>query len=560
MTALSSGAPIDGATVTVLTPQGKQVFVGMTTADGILTIPGSATLKPQTAAAGRGGEDDWANYRSQRLIAIVEKANDLAIVDGNWSNGIQLWNFGVTEDRRGGATRIRGFIQSDRGLYRPGETVFFKGIAREVGLHSPPRVPAGKAAEIEIEDSRGQTVLTTRSKLSSFGGFAFELPLGADATVGDYYVRAKLGGQVFREKFSVEEFRPATFEIKLASATASPKPGERLTFELGAKYLFGAPASEAKVEWSLRKRAHRVAFKGFDQYTFSANPRDWWWDESADDYGEFLADGTGETDAQGHLAIEARDGATSFAGPVDYILSANVTDEADQTMGKSALVTAHKTGFYLGMHANEFVQAVGMPFGVNLVALAHEGARVATRAKLSFIRTVATCSWNDVGSRSFERCDSAEKVMFVRDVSIANAGSHVERIYPTEPGNYIVKAEAKDAAGNPVIVASEIWVIGKGEAFWSGDEGDRMTLVASKPVYQPGDKARLVAQTNLVKPTALITVERDGIIEARVQKLASASEGIELAIADAWAPNVYASVALVSGRRGVGDKHRPLFK
>jgi len=35
-------------------------------------------------------------------------------------------------------------------------------------------------------------------------------------------------------------------------------------------------------------------------------------------------------------------------------------------MGKSVIVTRTKTSLYLGMHANEYVQAVGMPFGVNL--------------------------------------------------------------------------------------------------------------------------------------------------------------------------------------------------
>ena len=113
--------------------------------------------------------------------------------------------------------------------------------------------------------------------------------------------------------------------------------------------------------------------------------------------------------------------------------------------------------------------------------------------------------------------------MLERDVDIAAAGSHTERIYPTEPGDYIVRVTATDDAGRTVTAASEIWVIGKGEAWWSGDDSDRMTLVASKPSYRPGDVARLVAQANLRAPTALVTVERDGILDARVTKLASAS-------------------------------------
>ena len=45
-----------------------------------------------------------------------------------------------------------------------------------------------------------------------------------------------------------------------------------------------------------------------------------------------------------------------------------------------------------------------------------------------------------------------------------------------------------------------------------------------------------------------------------MRTLASASQGVELTIKDAWAPNVFAAVALVSGRQGAGDKHRPQFK
>jgi alpha-2-macroglobulin len=561
VTSLSSAAPVADAKVTVFDTTGKQVWTGATDAEGLARIPGSAVLKKQPARqAPEDAYEYWDTYQSQRLIAVIEKAGDTAIVDGNWSNGIQTWNFGVTEDRTGGATKIRGFIQSDRGLYRPGERVHFKGIGREISMGRPPRVPAAKKVDVEIQDSRGETVMQKAVKLSAFGGFAFDHALPADATLGDYYVRAKLGDQVFREKFSVEEFRAATFELALKSSSAQPRPGQALAFQLDAKYLFGAPVGEARVEWRLRKRDHAVQFPGYESYSFTADPRFWWWRYHDRDYGEHVAEGEGTTDARGRLTITARDDQKKFTGPIDYILSANVTDEADQTMGKSVIVTAHKTSLYLGLFANEYVQAVGMPFGVNLVALKPDGSRAAAKAKLTFTRTEYTCTYTDAGVRSFANCTSSEKKVLEREISIANAGSHTERIYPTEPGSYVVKIEAKDDRGNNVVAASELYVIGKGEAFWSGDEGDRMTVIASKPSYKVGETARLVAQANLAKPTALITIERDGVMEARVKQLGSASEGVELTIADAWAPNVYASVALVSGRQGPGDAQRPKFK
>lgn len=571
VTSLSTGLPVAGAKVTVLTPQGKVVHTGQSDERGVVMVPGSAVMKAQSSpndpGTGDGGEFegqyDWDNYRSQRMFAVVEKGDDTAVVDGNWSNGIQIWNFGFPEERRGGKVVMRGFIQSDRGLYRPGEQVHFKGLIRVITAGKPPRVPQKRSpVAVTIEDSRGQVVFTGQSPMSAFGGFSFDFQLAAEASVGDYYVSAATAGQIFRERFSVEEFRTATYEVKAAALTKDPRPGDKVTFAVDARYLFGAPVAGAKVEWSLQKRSHRLRFPGYDEYSFSSSPSDFWWYEPEDSYGESVGDGEGETDAQGRLEVSVRDAATkdSTSGPQDYIFSANVTDESDQTQGKSVVIEAHQASMYIGIHTQEYVQAVGMPFGVNLVALRPSGARTEARAKLSFIKTQQDCSWQDVGPRSFSSCQSSEKVMFERDIAIAASGSSVERIYPTEPGDYVVQVTSKDDRGQPVVTKSSLWVIGKGEAFWSGDEGARMGLIASRPTYRPGDVARLVPQANLKKPTALITVERDGVLDARVVKLASPAEGIELPIAEGWGPNVFASVSLVSGRQGVGDRNRPQFK
>src|SRR5207248_1804980 len=117
------------------------------------------------------------------------------------------------------------------------------------------------------------------AKLTKFGGFAFDMTLAPDASLGDYYVAATVAGQVFREKFTVEEFRPAAFEIGLAPpAGSSPRPGDKLAIDLDAKYFTGAAVADAKVEWTIRARKHRVKVQGYDEYTFSADPRDgWWW-------------------------------------------------------------------------------------------------------------------------------------------------------------------------------------------------------------------------------------------------------------------------------------------
>jgi len=569
VTSLASGKPVGGARITIYTPQGKAVFTGTSDARGVLKTPGSATLLEHPPARGHealedeGAEwEDWDSYRAQRLIAVVQKDADTAVVDGNWANGIQIWNFGVPEDRSGGKTMLRGFIQSDRGLYRPGEEVHFKGLVREIAAGKGPRVPSPVPVALEVTDSRGQTVLTKTTAMSQFGGFALDLPLSPDASLGDYYVTAKIGGQVFRERFMVEEFRPASFEVKIDAGEDIVRPGDRLAARVNAQYLFGAPVAKANVAWSVSRRPHALRFKGFEQYTFEAERRWWWYGDDYDGggYADLVSDGTGTTDASGRFSFAVRDPDSKFTGPRDYVIAAEVTDEASQTMRKAAVVTAHQTDVYVGVHTQEWVQAAGMPFAVNVVALDPRGRRVAQEATLSFVRTVYECRWDDHGYRSYRSCTQHEEVAMQRPISIPATGSATERIYPKEPGDYVVRVETTDRRGTKVLAASSLWVIGKGEAFWSGDESARMTLIASKESYQAGETARLVAQTGLRTPTALVTVERDGVMMADVRQLASPAEGLELRVDESWAPNVYARVTMVQGRKGPTDKDRPQLK
>ena len=306
------------------------------------------------------------------MITMVKKGGDLAVVDGNWANGIQTWNFGVDEDRTAGTTKIRGFIQSDRGIYRPGESVKFKGLLREFRGARAPTVPRGKKVAVTITDSRGQAIHTDNLKLSRFGGFDFSYDISAEGAVGDYVVTAELGKQKFRERFVVEEFRKVTFEIDSGTYKRHQRLGEKLAFATKTDYLFGAPVKKGKVRWDVSRRAHHVSFKRFPGYGFvdyAAKGYFGYWYYDGDRYSDFVGSGEGKTDDDGRFGFSVKDDGNSTDGAQTYVAQVTVTDEADHSVTKRVAVTAHPTDFYLGLHAQEWVQAVGMPFAINAVAM-----------------------------------------------------------------------------------------------------------------------------------------------------------------------------------------------
>lgn len=565
VTRLSDGQPVPGARVTTYTKTGKRTFQGATGSDGLLRLPGRDQLLPPSKSS---GDEDMEGYyyggygvNAERVIAVVETEDDFAVVDGNWSDGIESWNFGVTRSR-GETTGIRGFIQSDRGIYRPGETVHFKGLVREVAIGKPPAVPRQKTIAVTVESSRGSTVLEKKLALSSFGGFHFDLPLTADAPTGDYHVKATLGAQTFRESFSVEEFRAVTFEIEAGAAKRHTRLREPIQVDVAARYLFGEPVSGGKVEWSVERRTHRLSIPGRAGFAFSdyaASGNEYWWYRSSSDYATSVGSGQGVTDKQGktRLSINDTDVADSVTDPQDYIIEVTVKDPTDQAVQKSLVVTGHRSDHYLGLRTTEYVGKVGEPLQIELVAVTPTGESVAAKATLSAIRRTWECKYDVAGQRSYPRCERKETLATSREVMIQAGGPKTEGLRLEQPGSYALRLEGTDARGNKIAASTFAYITGRGDFGWGDSDEARMDLIASKPSYEPGETARLVPQSSLQGALALVTVERGGILDARVQRVASAGDGIEVALSDVHAPNVFASVALVRGRTGPKDEQRP---
>ncbi|MBW2277993.1 MAG: Ig-like domain-containing protein, partial [Deltaproteobacteria bacterium] len=499
VTNLSTGKTVKGAAVTVYTPRGRKAWSGTTDKDGIVRLPGADRLLRQPGSGDKDEyeEEAWEEYdmwRSKRLIVVVKKGDDMAVVDGNWANGIQIWNFGVPVDYKGGATRHRGFILSDRGIYRPGEKVHFKGLMRRVAMGKTPEVPAGARVSITVENPRGSIIYDKRHRLTEFGGFDFDLKLEPEAYLGDYYVTARIKDQAFRETFLVEEFRKVSYELDLDAGKRHTRLGKRLKLELGANYLFGAPVKDADVTWSVMRRPHSVHFPKLREYTFNDDASEgryyFWWDRDDYHYLEFVSDGDGVTDGKGNFRFAVKDQASDLKSPQDYIVQVTVNDQAGDSVSKRKVVTAHKADIYVGLHSQEWVQAVGMPFSVNTVAVTPDGKRIAAKATLSYVRQRQECKYSG-GYRDYPTCQAVHDKIWSRRIDIPATGNGTERIMPKEPGEYVIRIEGEDERGNKVAASSFVWVLGKGEAFWSGDESARMTLMTSKNEYKPGETAKL---------------------------------------------------------------------
>ncbi|HUG35549.1 MAG TPA: hypothetical protein VML54_01285, partial [Candidatus Limnocylindrales bacterium] len=137
---------------------------------------------------------------------------------------------------------------------------------------------------------------------------------------------------------------------------------------------------------------------------------------------------------------------------------------------------------------------------------------------------------------------------------------------PPADGRLIVQASAADGLGNPTAAHGEVWVAGSEDWWFEARDSDRIDLLPERRRYEPGETARFQVRMPFRAATALVTVEREGILDARVVSLSGTEPVIDVPVSAAWAPNVFVSALVVRGRVGgvqptaLVDLGRPAFK
>jgi uncharacterized protein YfaS (alpha-2-macroglobulin family) len=574
---LDDGKPAPGVQITLRDSDNKVRFTGTTSDDGTVTTPGRAALLPAPVAKKNAvlrdeeyGEENEGGSRAGSIYVLGKEGADLAFIGGAWEDDIQTWQFDLGQTHAP-ADRLRGFIHTDRGLYRPGELVHVKGLVRAVVAGQGLRVPKEKQALLVISDPHGDGQLRKSVPISAFGGFSVDLPLSAEARLGDWNVAASVGEgaeQVrFADHFSVEEYRPVSFEVALKPARPAYELGQRPKIDLKAAYLYGAPLSHGHVAFSVRRRDHVPSFAAFSGWSFAdlnalEDNGQWWARYGERSYSELVTESEAELDGNGAatLRFATSDPQHELHTAQDYLVEANVSDDSHQTITKSVLVVAHRSPFYLGLHAKEFMPAVGKPFTIEAIAVDDDGKPRAAEATLVVSHRAWECGWEaTAGSAGGYTCKRTEAELERRKVTLGATATPLA-ITVARSGQTLVSLRAPDGRGNEVVASDYVYALGGGDADWRESDDLRFPLVASQPRYRPGDQARLVAQANLKGAAMLVTVEREGVLSHEVRTFTSSGDAIVLPISEAHAPNIYVSVVLARGRTGDDDRHRPMIR
>lgn len=572
VTDLQSGQPVADLPVTLkLQPwQGSLQEIGTATTDD----EGVAFLEYETLSQ----QEDGFFYALVGDTAEPDEAFGVAL--NNWENGIQRLDYnGVqTEDW---TPPYNGVVYTERNIYRPGQTVYFKGIVRADNDAAYQVPPSGTTVEVILNDAQFNEIYKERLPLNEMGSFNGFFELGEEASLGNYTLSANLNQQsYFSHNFNVAAYRKPEFLVNVTADKPEYAQGEIIQVVAETEYFAGGPVYNAEVQWVVLSDeyqfnyARQGSYDFTDSETFYGSPYSW-----SPGFGEQLATGVGTTDRNGRLTFEVPADIADQRTSRQFIIEVTVMGLNNQTVTGRTQVVVHKGHLYVGLRPTRFIGTAGDPSEIELIVVDWDSQPVANQeVELIFARQ----QWYSVQRQdpepprtgqsgdSFYWENLAETVaVFTTTATTGADGLATASFTPDQGGSYKIYARTIDEDDRQIFSSTFLWVSGGGYINWGQGNDDRMQLVADQAEYQVGDTAEvLVPHPYSGTVQALVTLERGNIYSYSVVTLESNSDQLAIPIEESLIPNMYVSVVAVQGSGAsqpshlvsAADRQLPSFK
>jgi uncharacterized protein YfaS (alpha-2-macroglobulin family) len=505
-TDLVSGKPIANVAVSAQGSSGL-VNLGRTGRDGTL----SATLP-----------------KSDRTEVVVARHGKSVAVVGFWTN-----------TQPDGDMRIVGY--TDRPVYRPGDTIKFKGIVRRLDK-TEMRLPRTAPVDVELRNPDDEVLGTARLEMTPHGSFHGEFPTSPEAAPGYYRIVAStLGTKMENLGVTVASYRKPEYKVDVRPQGGPFILGQKASVVVDSQYYFGGPVVGAKVKASVYRSPYWRSEGEFDE----EYEGEYYESYGAGDYSQEIE---GVTDVAGRVVLEfptrADEDPDQYGTDYTYTVVASVADEAGKYFDGQGEVRVYRGKVDLDVQTDQYVASPGetVPVRVKVTDATDPKKPVANH---EVTLEVGEWRWTRRTSVTIPR-DTLKGTTDAQGVATFN-------IPFKNGGDFVLKGTTDDGEGRQVVGNASIWVEGGGE---SAKPAADLTVRLDKKKYEIGDQARVLLETDKPGGSALVTIQAEGILSRQVVPLTSRATLIRVPVTKAYAPNVYVSAAYVREKQFREDTRR----
>ncbi len=568
VTTLDDAKPAPSAEIQIRDCEGTVLWEGRTDANGLARVaklPGPTKARQCTGDSG--------------LLVSARLGEDMAFVHTSWSEGIEPWRFHLPFGWQQHYTTTHTIL--DRSLFRAGETVHMKHVARKHGTAGFSLLGANeydKRLVIQHIGSEQRYELPLKWDAKGIAETTWMIP--KDARLGQYQIVTRQEGPQQEYTPPSGEFRVEDFRVPLMKGIIRP-PSEpqvapsSVPIDLTVNYLGGGGAAMLPVRFRYAVRPRFVSMPdAFEGFAFSLGR-----------VREGITRGEPEMEeAEGaaKLEITRTDLTLDKAGsvrtaitklpkigkPMEIGAELEFRDPNGEVQTVSSQVPLWSSKRNIGIKLDSWTLSKDtLRFQVAVLDLSGRPvADAPVKVDLFEVRTYSHRKRLVGGFYAYEHSTETKRVATQCEGRTDKRGLlFCEKPSPVS-GNVVLQAVTHDEAGREIATFIHAWVAGKGEWWFRAEDGDRIDLIPEKKRYEPGETARFQVRMPFRKATALITAEREGVGDTFIRELSGKEPVVEIPIKGSYAPNMFISAFVVRGRVGdvqptaTVDLGRPAYK
>ncbi len=551
VTALENAKPVAGASIAITDAcgGGELLASGKTDKDGKLTVQ-KGLPQPE-------GYDSCENNPNHPLMISARTGDDMSFTLTDWGKGLEPSDFHYEFGYQYKAENIHAVY--DRTLIRAGDTIHAKLIARRPVATGFARPLASRSGVLHIHHQGSDDDFPQNFTLPVNGVAEISWTAPKNAKLGDYDLRFEVGSEKnsINGGFRIDEYRLPVMQASITGPKGQQINPTSLPVDLFAGYLSGGGAGNLPVRVRAQMEARSYSPKNYDGFE---------WGGAAVVEGTVALDSDNQNESAQTSKARAQlipgtlgaNGATRMIianlEPVHEASSLTVEmDYADpngETLTASTHIPVDQAAIHIGLRSTGWLMKAD-DLRLQIATLDGNDKPVSGQSiKVQlFSREIISVRKRLIGGfYAYDNSVTTRKL----DASCAPAtdahGLADCKLAPNISGEVYVEATTTDARGNVARSVKSVWLAGKDDWWFGGDNGDRMDLIAEANSYNPGDTAKFQVRMPFREATALVTVEREGVLSSFVTQLSGKDPVVSVPLDGSYAPNVYVSVLAVRGR------------
>lgn len=268
VTDILSAKPLAGVKLVLHNYQNQAIEEVETNADGFASF--STSKKGFYVLAKQGKQRGYISVADKKILSM------------------SMFDVGGISNEEG----LKGYIYGERGVWRPGDSIFVNFILEDKQKILPENYPV----IFELYRPNNQLYETKVNPTGLNGVYAFHTVTHPDDETGEWLVKVRVGGSIFSKYLKIETVKPNRFKIAFDFGKEVLSARSSIHGKLTVKWLHGAVASKVDTKIELALRQGKTTFKDFGGFIFD-NPAEVFSPDNSEIYN-------GKTDEKGEIIFD----------------------------------------------------------------------------------------------------------------------------------------------------------------------------------------------------------------------------------------------------------------